>query len=248
MEQGNKEGSLVSKVVDGLVTGIVSGRYGAILPPQDVLSQEFGVSRTVMREALSMLLARDMLDVRPKTGTRIRPVSDWRMIDEDVISWRCRRKPDPLFLRDAIELRMLIEPRASALAATRATSGDIAAIREAFQALRAIGPADTSYHGAAELFHTRIVRASGNQFFKQMAAIIRGALSAAPPFAGGGEGAWDGVVRLHQRVLDAITLRDPKEAEIASRALIECSASEITEGGDLAPRKKGRRSSQIALA
>src|SRR5262249_33865224 len=52
MEQTNKERSLVSKVMDGLVTGIVEEKYGAVLPPQDVLSKEFDVSRTVMREAL----------------------------------------------------------------------------------------------------------------------------------------------------------------------------------------------------
>ena len=66
MELGNKERSLVSKVMDGLISGIVEERYGAVLPPQDILSKEFDVSRTVMREALSMLLARHMLDVRPK--------------------------------------------------------------------------------------------------------------------------------------------------------------------------------------
>ena len=36
MEQGTKERSLVSKVMDGLVTGIVEDKYGAVLPPQDV--------------------------------------------------------------------------------------------------------------------------------------------------------------------------------------------------------------------
>src|SRR5690242_5493269 len=120
MEQG-KDRSLVSKVMDGLVSGIVEEKYGAILPPQDVLSKEFDVSRTVMREALSMLLARDMLDVRPKVGTRIRPMRDWRMIDEDVVNWRFRAKPDPQFMRDVIEFRMLIEPRAAAQAASRAS-------------------------------------------------------------------------------------------------------------------------------
>ncbi|MBV8261889.1 MAG: GntR family transcriptional regulator, partial [Paraburkholderia sp.] len=45
MELGNKERSLVSKVMDGLIAGIVEERYGAVLPPQDVLSKEFDVSR-----------------------------------------------------------------------------------------------------------------------------------------------------------------------------------------------------------
>ncbi|WP_146036216.1 FadR/GntR family transcriptional regulator, partial [Burkholderia pseudomallei] len=129
MEQG-KDRSLVSKVMDGLVTGIVEDKYGGVLPPQDVLSKEFDVSRTVMREALSMLLARDMLDVRPKVGTRVRPMSHWRMIDEDVVNWRFRAKPDRQFIRDVIEFRTLIEPRATAQAASRATTAEIAGIRE----------------------------------------------------------------------------------------------------------------------
>jgi DNA-binding FadR family transcriptional regulator len=227
MEQTNKERSLVSKVMDGLVTGIVEEKYGAILPPQDVLSKEFNVSRTVMREALSMLLARDMLDVRPKIGTRIRPMSDWRMIDEDVVNWRFRAKPDPLFLRDVIEFRMLIEPHASAQAAARGSAADIAAIREAFDAFRVIRPGEPGYQEADELFHTRIVVASGNQFFKQMAAIVRGALSTVNPLVTDKNGLWETAVSSHLRVLEAIERRDPKEAEIAALAMIDYSAGEV---------------------
>jgi DNA-binding FadR family transcriptional regulator len=227
MENTNKERSLVSKVMDGLVTGIVEEKYGAILPPQDVLSKEFNVSRTVMREALSMLLARDMLDVRPKIGTRIRPMSDWRMIDEDVVNWRFRAKPDPLFLRDVIEFRILIEPRASAQAAARGSAADIAGIREAFEAFRVIRPVEPGYQEADELFHTRIVVASGNQFFKQMAAIVRGALSTVNPLVTDKNGLWETAVSSHQRVLEAIERRDPKEAEIAALAMINYSAEEV---------------------
>ncbi len=227
MEQGNKDRSLVSKVMDGLVTGIVEEKYGAILPPQDVLSKDFDVSRTVMREALSMLLARDMLDVRPKIGTRIRPMHDWRMIDEDVVNWRFRAKPDPLFLRDVIEFRILIEPRASAQAAARGTAADIAAIRDAFDTLCSIRPGEPGYQAADELLHTRIVMASGNQFFQQMAAIIRGALAAVNPIVNRKAGVWESVMRTHGRVVEAIERRDPKEAEAASLALIDYTVDEV---------------------
>jgi DNA-binding FadR family transcriptional regulator len=227
MEQGTKERSLVSKVMDGLVTGIVEEKYGAVLPPQDVLSKEFDVSRTVMREALSMLLARHMLDVRPKIGTRIRPMRDWRMIDEDVVSWRFRAKPDPTFLRDVIEFRMLIEPHASAQAAKRGNAADIAAIREAFERFRESHPGEPGFQGADEVLHTRIVAASGNQFFQQMAAIVRGALAASNPIVTANEQVWDEVIRKHARVVDAIERRDAEEAEAASRDLIDLAADEI---------------------
>jgi DNA-binding FadR family transcriptional regulator len=227
MEQSTKERSLVSKVMDGLVTGIVEEKYGAVLPPQDVLSKEFDVSRTVMREALSMLLARHMLDVRPKIGTRIRPMRDWRMIDEDVVNWRFRAKPDPQFLRDVIEFRKLIEPRASAQAAVRGNAVDIAAIRDAFETFRSIRPGDCGFQSADELLHTRIVVASGNQFFQQMAAIVRGALAAANPIVSRSDSEWESVVRQHARVIEAIERHDPREAEEASLALIEFTAGEV---------------------
>ncbi|AJX15339.1 GntR family transcriptional regulator [Burkholderia ubonensis] len=227
MEQG-KDRSLVAKVMDGLVAGIVEDKYGGILPPQDVLSKEFDVSRTVMREALSMLLARDMLDVRPKVGTRVRPMRDWRMIDEDVVSWRFRAKPDPQFMRDVIEFRMLIEPRATAQAAVRASAAEVAGIREAFEAFKVLQPGDPGYDAADELLHTRIVHASGNQFFQQMAAIVRGAVRLVNPRVVQKEGAHDVALKAHARVVDAIERRDPREAEAASLALIDFSADEIS--------------------
>ena len=238
MEQG-KDRSLVSKVMDGLVTGIVEEKYGAILPPQDVLSKEFDVSRTVMREALSMLLARHMLDVRPKVGTRIRSMRDWRMIDEDVVNWRFRAKPDPLFMRDVIEFRMVIEPRAAAQAAVRASVADVDAVREAFDLFRSLAQGDAGYAAANEMLHTRIVHASGNQFFQQMAAIIRGALAATQPMLMEKPGAWEISVRTHERLVSAIERRDPKEAEAAALALIELAADEVSR--EFAVEMPGRR-------
>ncbi|MBB3259610.1 DNA-binding FadR family transcriptional regulator [Paraburkholderia bannensis] len=228
MELGNnKERSLVSKVMDGLISGIVEERYGAILPPQDVLSKEFDVSRTVMREALSMLLARHMLDVRPKIGTRIRPMRDWRMIDEDVVSWRFRAKPDKTFLRDVIEFRTLIEPAACALAAERATAADIAGIRDAFDALHQASPGDSGCQAADALLHTRILAASGNQFYQQMAAIVRGALTIVNPILSQRPDGWSNVVAAHGRVVEAIERRSPPDAQAAAAAMIAYTADEL---------------------
>jgi DNA-binding FadR family transcriptional regulator len=166
-------------------------------------------------------------------------MSDWRMIYEDVVNWRFRAKPDPLFLRDVIEFRILIEPRASAQAAARGSAADIAAIREAFEAFRAIQPGESSYQAADELFHARIMVASGNQFFKQMAAIIRGALSTVNPIVSQKDGLWETAVSTHQRVLEAIERRDPKEAEIASLAMIDYATEELGNKVASEPPERG---------
>ena len=90
-----------------------------------------------------------------------------------------------------------------------------------------IRPAEPGYQEADELFHTRIVVASGNQFFKQMAAIIRGALATGNPIVNEREGMWEGAVNSHRRVVEAIERRDPKEAELAAMAMIDFTTEEI---------------------
>ncbi|WJF88918.1 FCD domain-containing protein [Paraburkholderia bonniea] len=225
MEQHNKDRSRVSTVMEGLVRGIVEGHYGDVLPPQDVLSRAFGVSRTVMREALTMLLVRGMLDVRPKTGTRIRPVDEWRMIDGEVVSWRFRMKPDVRLERDVTELRRLIEPGAAALAAQRATAAEIAGIRAACEALGETSPAHEAHARAHALFHSRIVAASGNQLFRQMAEIIYAALTVTPfvvsaEAASALEAEWAEQTQTQRRVADAIERHEPEEAQAAVLALI----------------------------
>jgi DNA-binding FadR family transcriptional regulator len=153
---------------------------------------------------------------------------DWRMIDEDVVSWRFRAKPDPQFMRDVIEFRMLIEPRATAQAAVRASAVEVAGIREAFEAFKVLQPGEPGYDAADELLHTRIVHASGNQFFLQMAAIVRGAVRLVNPRVALKEGAHEVAVKAHARVVEAIERRYPREAEAASLALIDYSVDEIS--------------------
>ena len=75
-----KQSSAVSRTFDALLTLVNSQGPGSFLPPQEVLAKNLGVSRTVLREAMSLVLARNIVTVRPKVGTRINPVSDWLVI------------------------------------------------------------------------------------------------------------------------------------------------------------------------
>ncbi len=117
MEQANKDRSLVSKVMDGLVTGIVEEEIrrdtaAAGRAVERVRREPHGDARSAL-DACSRATCSTCVR---RSARAIRPMSDWRMIDEDVVNWRFRAKPDPVFLRDVIEFRILIEPRASAQA------------------------------------------------------------------------------------------------------------------------------------
>ncbi|WP_244816179.1 FadR/GntR family transcriptional regulator [Caballeronia sp. Lep1P3] len=168
------EASLVKRVVNQLVAGIVNGEYkDNVLPPQVILSKKHGVSRTIMREALSILISRRMLDVRPKTGTRVRPAREWLIIDQEVAEWRLRALPEPECMRRLIEFRSLVDPPAAALAAKRANRHQRIGINAAYQRLVHASPSESLQSAAEEALLTTIVDASGDEILRQMGSVVR---------------------------------------------------------------------------
>ncbi|SAK71669.1 GntR family transcriptional regulator [Caballeronia hypogeia] len=168
------EASLVKRVVNQLVAGIVNGEYqDNVLPPQVILSKKHGVSRTIMREALSILISRRMLDVRPKTGTRIKPAREWLIMDPEVAEWRLRALPDPDCLRRLLAFRSLVDPPAAALAASRANRHQRIAINAAYQRLLHASPSEPLQSAAEEALQAAIVEASGDEVLRQMGSVVR---------------------------------------------------------------------------
>ncbi|WP_068311700.1 FadR/GntR family transcriptional regulator [Aliiruegeria sabulilitoris] len=77
------------QVVEQLGLGIVAGKYpqGTLIPFDPDLEDMFGVSRTVIREAKRILVAKGLLESKAKVGTRVRPATDWSMFDVDALRW-----------------------------------------------------------------------------------------------------------------------------------------------------------------
>lgn len=82
--------SLVDVTLDRLIEMIIAAGAGASIPPQDALAKQFDVSRTVLREALVILVFLNVLTVKPKVGTRINPVARWKVANGEVVEWRDR--------------------------------------------------------------------------------------------------------------------------------------------------------------
>src|SRR5210317_946434 len=132
--------NLREQVLNAIGSRIISGELspGDVLPKEDTLSEQYGVSRTVIREAVKGLAARGLVESRPKVGTIIRPRGDWQMLDPSVLEWVASSKPDGEFMLALAEVRLAIEPPMSALAARHAEDEDIERIQIAFQALEAV--------------------------------------------------------------------------------------------------------------
>lgn len=220
--------SLVEQTVQRLARNIVTGLYaGETLPTQDELAREFEVSRTVMREALSMLVSRGMLDVRTKTGTRARAMREWQVLNRDVVEWRFLRTPDDEFMRDLVDFRIEIEVRAARLAAERASAEDIAMIQQAFAVFESHAIDDPQFLLVDENLHAAILKASHNRFFDQMAPIVRAALGLVSKAQNALPQMGDSVKDAHRKVVMAIEARDADGAEAAMRALLSHMSDDV---------------------
>ena len=105
--------------------------------PEVELCETYGVSRTVLREAVKMLTAKGLFGSRPRQGTRVLPESQWNLLDPDVLRWLLERKFSIELLIEFTEVRLAIEPKAAARAARVASSEDKAMIMAAIERMMA---------------------------------------------------------------------------------------------------------------
>ena len=123
------EGKIHGSVVDAIGRWILGGTYAPddLLPREDDLAVELGVSRTSIREAVKVLSAKGLLQARRRVGVRVRDRDDWNLLDPQVLSWHPDVARDEAFITGLIEVRRIIKSSAAALgAAQRATAADLA--------------------------------------------------------------------------------------------------------------------------
>jgi len=213
-----------AQIVDTLGRDIIGGRIpsGTILPGDADLMERFGVSRTVLREALKSLAAKGLIVPRARIGTRVTERSGWSLFDPDILAWHFDTGIDDEFLQHISEVRLAFEPFAAALAAERATPAEI-------ETLKALAAAMGEEHHSAEThaladlrFHLTVAESCRNPFMRSVGNMIEAALV--------------GVFRLssptadlatlkaseasHRRIADAIASRDPAAARDAMEAVI----------------------------
>lgn len=223
---------LHGQVVAALGLRIIRSDY----PPGSVidiegLEPEFGVSKTVIREALRVLGAKGLVDSRPKRGTFVRERTEWSLLDSDVMMWRREaRRDDDRLLADLSELRDAIEPAAAKLAALRRTDDDLRALESAFEAFAAAGR-DIHKLVAADLeFHLLLLTATHNELYARLDMVITHALGARNRIQHHPDAEWMDPVPDHRAVLDAVRAGAPEAAESAMRFALRDSDEDLRSG------------------
>ena len=203
---------LADRIRDGTLAA------GAKLPREADLMTEFGVSRTVVREAISRLQAAGMVETRHGIGTFVVGPGDASAF---------RIEPQQLAtLRDVVavlELRIGVESEAAGLAAQRRTAANLAAMRAALAAFAAAVEEGRDAVAADFQLHSEIARATQNEHFAGLMATLgaqiipRARLEASGVIDPQRQAYLRRVNAEHESIVDAIAAKDADAARAAMR-------------------------------
>lgn len=163
-----------SYVITEVGVGIASGRLpvGSILPGDAEMMDSYGVSRTVLREALKTIEAKGLVEARAKVGTRVLPRSRWNLFDRQVLTWIQQAGPDRAFLAHFVELRETVELQMVELAARRRTSEQVRMLLYWLNQ-RTISATMSEPFALAEFeFHRTLCEATQNPFLRAASALV----------------------------------------------------------------------------
>jgi|HigsolmetaAR202D_1030399.scaffolds.fasta_scaffold20209_2 GntR family transcriptional repressor for pyruvate dehydrogenase complex len=193
---------------------------GELLPSERDLAEQYGLSRSVVRDALRILMARGLVTVRQGYGTVV--TADQRKPYAQSLGLLLRRGNYSKL--DIIEVRRILEVEVCALAAERLTPSAEAALTEALRTYEhAMQTGDSETAGRAHLqFHGLILQATRNQvlidFLDPFVAFsVPSLLPLQDPNEVSEEEQHWADFRRHQDILDALRSRDPERARAAMR-------------------------------
>lgn len=232
-DQGKSEirpSSYADQVYGHVLQDILKGSFppGSRLPAESELSERFGVSRPVIREALARLRLDGLVEARRGSGTY-------------VLSKPSRNLPDLTSLTDISrflryqELRLCVEAQAAALAAERRTDKALSDITEAHEQFSSQVGRGLFLPESDRRFHLSIADATGNEFFRlalegpevSLSSFMNVSLSLTR--SGSPERAQK-VIREHSDILDAIRNKDSVWARVAMETHILQARRRMTNG------------------
>jgi DNA-binding GntR family transcriptional regulator len=195
---GAGEEALVDRLAATIHSRVLSGEIASgTRLRQEALAEEFGVSRTPVREALRKLQANGVLELVPNRGALV-------------------RAPDPRRVRETYEVRAELEGFAAELAATRIRDAELARLREAQELFRAAirDNAHDEWMQANDAFHDAVHEAAGNTRLRATLGVLRNSFPRDLTWIVLGESSHllEQNVGEHEAVLEAIERRDPRAA------------------------------------
>ncbi|MBV8064691.1 MAG: FadR family transcriptional regulator [Actinobacteria bacterium] len=218
-----------SVVVEELANLIVGGTYaeGYVLPTEPVLCEEFGFSRTVVREGLKLLEERGLVRIEQGRGTTVQPRSSWDLLDPTVLQIALAYDDDLTLLDDLISIRRVLERQMGAEAAAKLTPAELAELEKVADRMEHAYDDYERFREYDNAFHAIIMRASGNEIGLTIVRVIHRHGGATAPLASGATRATlKRTVVEHREIIEALAARDGELAGERISAHIEARWTE----------------------
>lgn len=236
-EQVPREPRLSDKVADQMLETILTRklRAGDRLPSERELGEQFGVSRTVVREAVRALVAKGVIEVRSGSGLRVTAV-DAAAVSESMSLYL---RGGSIDFAKVHEVRTLLEIHLAGVAAHEASDGDLHELRAIHDRMRAeLDDVEAAARHDLE-FHRLIATATQNDVYLLLLDSIGTALIDIRR-ENLGSGASTTTLDQHEAILEFLEARDPEGARAAMSAHLDGVAqwwrehvgSEQAEGAD----------------
>lgn len=222
--------SLTQAVVEEVSARITNRALvpGDRLPTESAMMDEYGVSRTVVREAISRLQASGLVETRQGVGTFVRARAAQAPFRVDPAELATLGE-----LVSLLELRIALEAEAASIAAMRRTDEDLAAMRDALQAFeRGVAAAGDAVDPDFD-FHLRVAHAARNRYFADLmnhlgkVVIPRTRVNSAQLASEERVEYLRRVGREHEDIYAAIARRDPDAARAAMRTHLSNSRERL---------------------
>jgi len=213
--------NISAQIVDTIGRRIIAGQYeaGGRLPIEAALCNEFGVSRSVLREAIKILMSKGLVVSKARVGTQVTSKKRWNMLDPYVLGWIIEVMPENQFLDMLFEVRLGIEPMASELAAINGGDAAIQAIGSAYKDME--NAQTTADLAEPDLrFHQAILDATDNPVLSYIGATLHTALAFSIELTSRHPDTYSLSLPRHKAVYQAIAQHDPEAAREATVSLL----------------------------
>ncbi|MBB4154343.1 DNA-binding FadR family transcriptional regulator [Sphingomonas jinjuensis] len=220
-------GAVAQHLGRAIVTGIF--QPGDIMPGEVAHAEALAVSRGAYREAIQTLIAKGLVESKPKAGTRVQPRHRWNLLDPDVLDWAFAAIPDQRLVRSLFELREAIEPVAARLAAERRTKPELRTMREALATMTRLTIGTEAGQQADREFHVSILHASQNDALIALAPSISASIRLTTRLRQRELTMPRDSIPDHRSVYDAIADGDSAAATVAMTTLIRNALKDLQE-------------------
>jgi GntR family transcriptional repressor for pyruvate dehydrogenase complex len=217
-------------VVDKITNSIINGKLsdGELLPPENQLCEIFGISRSILREAIRVLVSKGLVEVKQGHGTFVRlPQVD---VPEEAV--RNYLMTNTFSLVQLMEVRTPIEVEMTRLAAERRQDKHTRIMEESLQIMHTNSNSAEILSDADEAFHQAIIDASGNLLFGIMIRSIMVNLHISRQLAIRHFGI-KVVIKEHEQIYQAISNKQPDLAAIKMKEHMDGALKRINQVNDL---------------